>query len=199
MQRDKVGPLVAAGAAGFVLGYAASACMRTYQVQAGSKASEAARQPRLDGSQELPFRREFTSTISEGSEANESVPNTPRGSVSSEGLRMKMALLVETEPDSDGLKSGRTAVLVAHAVLQQYKKLFRKRDPSRGVWDKDGGVKELFEADQEQLASCRKAAKAEGIPTFLVNDPTSGKGVLCIGPAAADTISAVVGELTALA
>lgn len=31
---------------------------------------------------------------------------------------------------------GRTAVLAAHAVLQQYKKLYRKRDPARGQWEK---------------------------------------------------------------
>ncbi len=27
-------------------------------------------------------------------------------------------------------------MLVAHAVLQQYKKLYRKRDPDRGRWEK---------------------------------------------------------------
>lgn len=103
MQSSKAGPLIAAGVAGFALGYAASTCMRSYQVQADSKPSDAAEQPRLGGSQELSWRRDFTHTISEGSEANDSVPNTPRGSVASDGATMKMALLVENAPDSDAL------------------------------------------------------------------------------------------------
>lgn len=72
-------------------------------MQAESKASDPAQQPRLDGSQEQFSRREFNFPISEGSEANDSVPNTPRGSVASDGATMKMALLVENAPDSDAL------------------------------------------------------------------------------------------------
>lgn len=198
MQSSKAGPLIAAGAAGFALGYAASSFLRSSHAPAVSAPSLAEQKPMVNDAGEFPFIREIRSTISEHS-ANESVPNTPRGSVASEGLRMKMALLVENVTDGDGMPRGRTAALVAHAVLQQYKKLFRKRDPARGVWDKDGGVKELFEGNQEQLAACRLAAKLEGIPTFQVNDPILGKAVLCIGPAGGDAIRAIVGELTELA
>lgn len=69
---------------------------------------------------------------------------------------------------------GRTAVLCSHGALQQYKKVYRRRDPARLEWE-ESGSKKLCLAVQgtEAMARYRQAAKAQGKSTDTAQSPHS--------------------------
>mmetsp|Transcript_16986 Transcript_16986/g.50700 ORF Transcript_16986/g.50700 Transcript_16986/m.50700 type:complete len:194 (+) Transcript_16986:300-881(+) len=186
---EKHGPLVIAGAVGFGLGVAAHAIFaRPAQSQSQTAATPLSPMPPAPPASDAGTM--------------ESVPTTPRlapeDSAASSG-KLRMALIVQLAEDKEEMPRGRTAVLAAHAVLQQYKKLYRKRDPARGQWEKDGGIKQMYAASEDELMACRSNAKAEDVPTFLVKDPRSQKVVVCIGPAPGARMTRLLGDLQELA
>lgn len=111
-----------------------------------------------------------------------------------------MALLVRADV---GLGKGRMAVLCSHGALQQYKKVYRRRDPARLEWEESGSKKLCLAVEgTDAMSRYRQAAKAQGVPTYLVSDqritgfPESI--VLVIGPAPGNVIDSIVGDLKLL-
>lgn len=55
-------------------------------------------------------------------------------------------------------------MLCAHGALQQYKKVYRRRDPARAEWEEEGSKKLCLAVPGDHFARYRQAAKAQGEP-----------------------------------
>ncbi|KAK9813276.1 hypothetical protein WJX72_011785 [[Myrmecia] bisecta] len=115
---------------------------------------------------------------------------------------MKMVLVVRMD-----LKMGRgkIAAQCCHAAVGQWKKMWRAKDPDLKQWELSGATKICLQAeDERQLHELKTAAKEAGLPTRLVLDAGRTQiapntyTVLAIGPASAERLDRVTGNLKLL-
>jgi peptidyl-tRNA hydrolase len=113
---------------------------------------------------------------------------------------IRLAIIVR----ADELKDA--GELVSHAaltVLGQFKKLYKRRDPSLKLWEGGGQRIEVRIASSESvLVAAQEAARATGIPTHTfagIINGAAGKGkersLMVIGPAEKSRVHNIIGRL----
>lgn len=110
---------------------------------------------------------------------------------------MKQAILARRDL---GMGEGKLAAQVAHASLLAYE---RASESARTAWKQDGQTKVVLRVESEtELFAIKEEAEAAGLPTGLVRDAGRTQlepntvTTLAIGPAAADAVDAVTGDLS---
>jgi len=116
------------------------------------------------------------------------------------GVETKLTLVVRADL---GMGRGKIAAQAAHAAVTATLATARSRDFR--AWLGDGQPKVVLRAiSEQQLYEIAEQAHAAGLPTQLIHDAgrtqvAEGTPTCCaIGPAAADRIDAVTGDLSLL-
>jgi peptidyl-tRNA hydrolase, PTH2 family len=122
------------------------------------------------------------------------------GTASVCGVETKLTLVVRTDL---GMGRGKIAAQAAHAAVAAA--LASASSPDFHAWLRDGQPKVVLRAaGEQQLVAIAGQAHAAGLPVQVIRDAgrtqvAEGTPTCCaIGPAAADRIDAVTGDLTLL-
>eukprot|EP00878_Enallax_costatus_P016574 GHUV01017390.1.p1 GENE.GHUV01017390.1~~GHUV01017390.1.p1 ORF type:complete len:184 (+),score=45.58 GHUV01017390.1:521-1072(+) len=173
--------IVAASAAAFAAGAAAGAyCMKRW-----CSSHTQQQVPRLDlaALQALQSPSCGLSPATSIAPSVYSLPGTPRVSANGRNMgrsdsvgsaggdsRLRMVFVVRKDLSWNKQK---TAVMVAHAALALFKKVYKSRNPALSQWEMAKGPKVVLRADDEQqLLAVAEAAREQGIPSHSIAEPT---------------------------
>ena len=103
------------------------------------------------------------------------------------------------------LTAGKAAVQVAHAAVLLVEAATRHSPRDLEAWRREGQKKIAVVANTlEEMERLQRSARARGLPTVFVDDagftevPPGTRTVLGIGPARAELIDAITGQLPLL-
>jgi len=111
----------------------------------------------------------------------------------------KMVLVIRMDLK---MQKGKIAAQCCHATLGAYKRALKSQSNALKIWSSQGQAKITLQVpDEPQMLALEKAAKDNGIPTYVVADAgrtqvaAGSKTVLAIGPAPSTQIDQITGKL----
>lgn len=127
--------------------------------------------------------------------------------------RLKMVLVVRT--DLEGMDGRKITVTASRLVLQLYKKLWQRKDPTIHAWDRGGKTIVCLRtpsgppngkaqngdasAGAEEMSRLQQLAREKAVPTHRAKDPATGDvAVLALGPAEPDVLHELTSHLRLL-